>query len=80
MYVADNLNEESSASKRFRYYWYTCFLRRHDMKVTRLQFWDIKRSNSATPASIEHYYAGLQQFLEELGFAEKHDEHDPELS
>ena len=80
IYVDDNPNAESSASKRFGYHWYTCFLERHDMKVTRLQFRDTKRSNSATPASIEHYYAELHQFLEELGFAEKNEEHDPELA
>lgn len=80
IYVADNPNAESSASKPFGYHWYTCFLERHGMKVTRLQFRDTKRSNSATPASIEHYYAELYQFLEELGFAEKHEEHEPELA
>ena len=79
MYVADNANEESSASQRFGYHWYTCFLTRHHMKVTRLQFRDTKRTNSATPASIAHYYDELYQFLEEVGFAEKNDEHDPEL-
>ncbi len=29
---------------------------RHDMKVTRLQFRDTQRANSATPVSIAHYY------------------------
>jgi len=78
MYVADNPNEEPSASNRFGYHWYTCFLKRHGMRVTKLAVRDNKRSNSATPSSIAHYYSELHEFLLKLRFAEKNEEHDPE--
>ena len=41
MYVADNANEESSASQHFGRHWYTGFLTRHNMKLTRLQSGDV---------------------------------------
>lgn len=47
------------------------------MKVTKLAVRDKKVSNSATPSSIEHYYAELHELLVKLRFAEKDEESDP---